>query len=495
MYKALITVLFIFQLSAVVAEPSREYYFDYNTELKACYQSLLDLDIPSSRHAVERIINDQPYNLAAIHIENYIDFMELFVLENTGRFKDLKRNKSRRIRILKKHLPRDNAYRDFAIAEINLQWSLVRSKFGELFRAGHELYTAYRYLEKNNDSHPDFIYNKKPLSLVHALIETIELPGLVKNIFGINCSIDLALDEIKTFIEWSECENSFFLEEANAIFSYIQFYQNMEQNKALSNLMEQGRKKEQHLLTRYLTVHLLVQNKQNDAAIAYFKDNFDASDYEKLPYLYFLHGNCLLRKADRKALDYLVDYTIKFEGQHYIKEAYQKLAWYYLAVENSRDMYSYYMTKVLNNGSDLMDADRYAHAEAMSDNIPEPSLLKSRLLFDGGYYNAALDVIQNVEAGANNDLEITYRKARIYQGMGNMNRAVALFSQLIDNGYPESDYRICNAALQMGLLYEKAGLAENAKKWYEYCLNLNPEDYKRGLHQKARSGLERLEKW
>ena len=46
-------------------------------------------------------------------------------------------------------------------------------------------------------------------------------------------------------------------------------------------------------------------------------------------------------------------------------------------------------------------------------------------------------------------------------------------------------------ALQIGLIYEKKNDTKKAIIYFEKCLSLSNFDYKRGIHQKAKSGLNR----
>ena len=48
--------------------------------------------------------------------------------------------------------------------------------------------------------------------------------------------------------------------------------------------------------------------------------------------------------------------------------------------------------------------------------------------------------------------------------------------------------------VNLGLIYEQKGNLALAKVYYQKCIDSKNTDYKNGLEQKARSGLERLKK-
>ena len=48
------------------------------------------------------------------------------------------------------------------------------------------------------------------------------------------------------------------------------------------------------------------------------------------------------------------------------------------------------------------------------------------------------------------------------------------------------------SALQIGLIYEKQNDFNQAEIYFKKCLSMKDFDYERGIHQKARAGLERI---
>jgi tetratricopeptide (TPR) repeat protein len=210
-----------------------------------------------------------------------------------------------------------------------------------------------------------------------------------------------------------------------------------------------------------------------------------------------MEGLSLLYKIDTSSVSKIRTYVNQFRGRHYIKEAYQKLAWAALVFNENITAYKYYMSQVELQGYALLDDDKQALKEAEKNKIPDPLLLNARLLFDGGYYQKALTVLtKNAYRYMDNDesnLEFNYRLARVNQVLKNYPEAIKYFSHTIDKGKDTNSYYPCNAALQLGLIYEDQLMYDRAIDNYKRCLNMKPSEYKNSLHQKAKTGLNRID--
>ena len=140
--------------------------------------------------------------------------------------------------------------------------------------------------------------------------------------------------------------------------------------------------------------------------------------------------------------------------------------------------------------------DKNAQKEAVSGLAPDWFLLRARLYFDGGYYQKAYEVLkQKKEADFSqfiHKLEFYYRMGRTLQMLKNTNEAIKYYDLTIKTGKNSKYYFACNAALQMGLIYEQYGQAAKAREFFNFCLQLQPDDHADGLHAKAKAGLARL---
>ena len=494
-FKYIITV-FVFLHISILAT-SQSFYVEYNDACRSIYKDIIDLKINSAKAKLIQIEKSEPQNLARIHLDNYVDFFELFINEDLKQFKLLRKNKDLRLKILEKSLANDDPYKKFVLAEINLQWAVSRSKFDELFKAAREVFAAYNLLKENAREHPDFIYNKKSLSIIHSLIETITIPGIFKKIFGIKGSIALGLNEIEQVLEYSYSENFIFNEEADAIYSFILFFQCNKKEKAWKFIQESRLNPKESLLATFLVCKIAQRSGLNEEAISILHHRPEGDEYMPFYYLDLLEGISQLRKLDPNCREKIDFYINNFDGQHYIKEANQKMAWASLVFDEDIIKYKYYMSQVKDRGVALLDDDKQALKESVNRSIPDPTILKSRLLYDGGYYEPAHRLLTKMAHRYMHQgqfsLEFNYRIGRTAQALKNYPEAIMYLSNTLNNGYHAEEYYACNAALQIGAIYESQNNLELALKYYKTCLKLSPKEYKNSIHQKAKTGINRLE--
>jgi len=475
---------------------AQEYYVEYSPQSRSIYEDIIDLKLDSIPFKIDILKNTEPYNLASLHLENYLDFFTIFITEEKYEFEKRSKNKDIRISIIEDNLDDSNPYKRFMLAEINLQWALTRSKFNQLFKSSREVYKAYNLLTNNQELFPDFVYNKKSLSVLHSLVETITIANVFKSILGLEGSIELAKEEIEEVIRFGQNNPFMFAEEADAIKALILFYQANERESAWSFLKESSLDVKQSLLSVFLISKFAQRMGLNEMAITVLRDRPMHSSYSDFHYLDYQMGLSLLRKLDPNCKIYLLQFVDNFKGKHFVKEAYQKLAWASLVFEENFEQYKFYMKKVQSEGDDLVDDDKQALQESKSSKVPNILLLKSRLLFDGGYYKEALNLMTDHKHLFSDkkqfQAEYNYRKGRILQNLSQFDEARKYFDFLIKFHSKDKEFYACSAALQMGIIEEKLDNENIAEVYYKTCLKIKPKTYRRSLHQKAKSGLERI---
>lgn len=469
-------------------------YFEPSDSIVKAYRLVSTLRLDSAQLVIDKIKRDEPDNLLVYHIENYIDFFTIFINEDKKEFDKLEKNKQRRLDKINEG-DKESPYYLFTKAEINLQWATARIKFDQKFTAGKEVYRAYKFLEKNKKKFPDFIENKKSLSIIHALGES--LPGLLRKIIGVKGSIELGTAEIKEVVEYSKTHDFLFKDESYAIYAYILFYQNNKRKEAYDLLSEADLDHTQSPLLCFLKANIAQKTGHNQEAIQILEERPKDAAYLPFPYLDFMYGKFKLYELDPKSQEHMLRFIDQFNGRHFIKEAYQKMAWYEIATNEDMAAYKKYMQLCQKEGYDLVDEDKQALRESKEKKIPDPVLLKARLLFDGGYYTRAYNLLVQkaylFENGQSEEgLEFTYRMGRLSQELKNYPDAISYYVKAINLGEDRKSFMACNAALQIGLIFEEQAKYNQAKKYFDLCLDISPKRYKNSLHQKAKSGKERI---
>lgn len=484
-------------LGSVMKGGAQEYFFDYTPEDRAIYQDIIKLKLEKAQEKLTQKELSNSYNLSYLHLQSYLDFFAIFISEDKQYFDQAQKRKDRILASLKDKLPDSNPYKKFALAEVQLHSAINRSKFNQMLKSAREILSAYKLLKENSLQHPDFIYNKKSLSVIHSLAETVSIPGVIKKLFGIRGTIAQGLAEIESVIDYSHQNGNFlFKEEVDAIYLYILMYQVNNQVKALSYLASSRLDPRESLLSTFMVTKIYQRSGQNDIAISTLENKPKEEHQMTFHYLELMEGVARLRNLDPQCTTHIQKYIAEFKGRHFIKEAYQKFAWSELVFEEDIPGYKHFISKVRENGYALVDDDKQANRASESNQIPDPDLLKARLLSDGGYYQKAYSLLVQKAYkyfNSHHTLEFNYRMGRICQALKNYPEALEYFRLTIETGQATESYFACNAALQSGLIYESMKYDEKAEKYYNQSLGMNPADYKTSLHQKAKSGIMRMQ--
>ena len=476
--------------------------YTISEDIGKAYDAVMSLRFVEAQAVLDDIKVNDPENLMVYHIENYIDFLTVFINEDKAELERLEAtNKKRRLEKLKEGNPSSPYYR-FTQAEVLLQWALARSKFYDdaMFNIDRTLLNdindAYRLLEANEKQFPGFIANKKSLSVIHALAEY--LPGAIKKLFKIRGSLKLGRAEIEEVVAYAEKNEFLFAKEADAIHAYMLVHLFNQPHTAWDVLMDSELDAKESPLAAFLLGTIGLKSGNNADVVEILSTRLKGEKYFTFPYLDFILGKAKLYMLDKNASKDIESYINNHKGRHFVKEAYQKLAWAALAIDKDKKLYKESMKKVLVHGHDLLEDDLQAIKEAKQKNVPDVNLLRARLLYDGGYFQRAYDELKESELSYKNakdkELEYQYRMGRITHALDKYGEAKQYYLYSIGAGIKENSFFACNSALQLGLISEEQEFYEDSKKYFEVCLKIKPNIYKSQLHNKAKAGLNRIKK-
>ena len=470
--------------------------FEFTPKVQKAYDYALSLRFQEARSTILQIKLEDPENLIVYYIENYIDFFTVFINEDEEEFKALEKNKDYRLDRIKQG-NKNSPYYLYIQAEIKLQWALARTKFEEYFTAFTEVKAAYKLLTKNQNLYPGFIANKKSLGMLHALVGTVpdSYKWGVKLLGGMDGTIEQGQREIKEVIDYASQHDYIFEEETIVLYTFLMLHLKNQDEMAWDIINSGKLKCENNPLACFALANVAMRTGKNDEAITILQNRPKGEQFLSFHYLDFMLGLAKLYRQDNDADFYINRFVTRFKGRNYVKEAYQKLAWHSLL---NGDVSGYYLNIALcrSKGEKTIEADKNAFKEAKIGELPNKALLEARLLFDGGYYQRAYSIL-NLKSEKSFQkkkfqLEYTYRLGRVTHKLKRLEEAIVYYQKTIDTGRNESYFFACNAALQIGHIYEELYQTEKAKEYYKLCLSLRPDEYRNGLHQKAKAGLNRL---
>ncbi len=476
--------------------------YNITPDINKAYDAVMSLRFDEAQSVIAHIKADDPENLMVYHIENYIDFLTVFINEDKEEFLKLEsENKKARLAKLKQGDP-NSPYFKFTQAEVLLQWALARSKFYDdailnLDRVLlNDMNDAYRLLEANEKQFPNFIENKKSLSVIHALAEY--LPGAIKKLFNIRGSLKLGRSEIEQVVAYADNNDFLFAEEADAIHAYMLAHLFNKSDEAWDVLMDSNLDAKENPLAAFLLGTIGLQSGRSAEVVSILSQRNRGAEYFHFPYLDFVLGKGRLYLLDKDASDDINLFITKHKGRHFIKEAYQKLAWASLAIDKDEKQYKEYMQKCLEEGHDLLEDDLQAIKEAKQKNIPDVSLLRARLLYDGGHFTRAYDELKphepSYKKSKTKKLEYHYRMGRITHALEKYDEAKQYYLFSIGAGKKANSFFAANSALQLGIISEQQEYYDEAVKYFNACLKIKSSIYKSQLHNKAKAGLNRIKK-
>lgn len=490
-YKLSVFFFFSFLISA------NAQHFDYNQNCKEIHESVLRLEFNRANQLILHEKSDNPGNLLPVYFENYIDFLRLVIGENEDSLQLLEGKKEYRIDRLRQG-PESDPYYRYCEANINMQWAFARIKFEEYLQAFFEIRRALKLLEENQEMFPVFLPQYTGLGLLHTLLGSIpEDYQWISDLLGLKGDMEQGLDEMRMLIELSAEEGAYkvFAKESLFFYSLLQTNMMMEEKQMMGLEEIMDTLKPDSPLIIFARAGYYQKTGQNEKALVTLSGKDSLNNSYPFHYLDYMEGLSLIYKLDSNCRKPLRAYRRNFQGENYLASACQKIAWSYL-LEGDTLAYLYEIKKSLKMPESVVGADEEARNEAMSGEIPDVQLLKSRLLFDGGYYPEALEVLSNIDNRQVKDqaeiAEFYYRKGRIYQAMGRYRDALKNLQMSINLGEGLKRYFAAYAALQSAMIYEKLGEKENAARYYQLCLDMDFEEYERSIKYKARMRLNKL---
>ncbi|CAL1516662.1 tetratricopeptide repeat protein [Chitinophaga sp. MM2321] len=482
-------------LSVGLTGNAQQKVYDFNNRCEQAYEAIMQLRLNAGKALLETEKKENPDNLVPYFLDNYADFFPLFFNEDPAEYSRKRSMRLFRLNKMAEGSP-DSPYYLYTQAAIKFQWAMVKIKFNEKWDATWEIRKAYITLKENQRRFPDFVPNKLLLGAMQTVFGTIpDGYKWITNILGMKGSIKQGMENVNAFIESNAPEARLFREESYYYYCYLMLFIVNKPEDTWEFLQRKQLDTKNNYLFALMVANLSLNNQKAAIGLKVLQERDDSAEYADIQYYNYVMGLLKLTRLDPDAHVYLERFINNFKGKFYVKECLQRLSWFYY-LEGNQAAANKYRAMILTRGGTETDADKQALKEAEGGKWPDPFLLRVRLLSDGGYLNEALKLLLTKKAAdfhsMEEKLEYAYRLGRIYDELGQDDKAIAMYDITIKVGANRPEYYAARASLQMGYIYEKRHEKSKAIQCYQQCLNMKGHDYKNSLDQRAKAGIQRV---
>ncbi len=469
--------------------------FVMNANSVAAYNAIFEMRFTEAKRLIQDEKVKNPTNGITILLENYMDYLYLLTSENKSDYEKFKDRKGIRIDAIREN-DKSSPYYLFAQAEVYMQWGMLKAKFGDYTPAILDLMKSKKLLAENNEKFKDFLPNQKSIGWIDLIFGAVP-PSFkgIASIFGIKGDMATGFKRIERFkSQIANSKYSYYDSEVALLVSLteIEVLNNKKDYAKLMALISDMSDKS--LLKKYLQGYVAYKTAHNDEAINFFMAAPRGNEYQDFAAIDYWLGNAKLCRIDSDANRYLYSYIKETKSVNFIKDAYLKLAYYSLIVNNLSG-YNTYTNLVKTKGAAGYERDKQAIKEA-NDVKPDLDLLKARLYFDGGYYSKALAQLNLIDANdlknTRDKIEFHYRLGRVYELTGKPTDALTNYQKAINIGANTTYYYAANSALFSGNIYEQRKDYAKAGEYYKLTLKMKDHQYQTSIDNQAKEGLKRI---
>ncbi len=462
--------------------------FELNSHVEKVYQEIVKMKLASGRAllGVEKTNGFTPY------LASYADMIELMSLEKREKYEPFLDNQETRLESIEK-LDKNSPYNLFLRGEIKLHTAFVKLKFGHDVKGAWDIIKSYKLLAENAKRFPNFLPNQKLLGILHILIgSTPDSYTWVLKILGLKGNVKLGLQELSSVAK----KDSVWGQEAQLIHYLAKAYVLKMNPQELNDFQQFVKVNADNQLTVFFGTSVLTKEGRAEAALQILNTRPTSVEYLPLPFLEYQKAEILLMKGQNaQAIASYQKFLAWHKGFNFVKDGYYKIfLCHWLNNEEAKG--KPFLEKVKTVGETFVEADKAAQkfAENFTKTIPsEKGLLKARFACDGGYYDQAIDFLKNYQENTFERLtdraEFNYRKGRIYQRMGDTDKAIPFFERTIVLSEGQNFSFGATAALQLGYVFQEKGNKPLAKSYFEKALSYKKHEYKNSIDNKARAAL------
>ena len=467
--------------------------YQVNDRCLEAWKALIDLRVETARKLIAQEISEKPTNYYAYYLDQMCDAYALVINGSQEMYDDFCADFEKRREFMEEK-DTESPYYLLCEAEMYLHMAAFGVMYGDRISGVRKGFKSYKKVYDNIENFPGFYGNDKLDGFYNIAISN--LPPFVKwaaGAFGVKGDAETGFDMLHRYFESTKGMSG--LNAEAALYLLLSYKLNKEPLKAFNFIKDQDSSVVDLRIVKYFYANTAYRSGFNDIAFASISNfNPDEAEIFFLPYDYMM-GKILLRKLDDRSGYHLKRYLDLNKKDSYVKEITYKLGLSYL-VKGDLGQFEYYKEKSCDDGADVNERDRETIYDCELNYNPDILLTKSRLLFEGGYYDRFGDIFYTINYNENSplpyQLEYTLLKARYEEILGNRAIAETDYKVVITGGEDEDYYFASEAALRLGLMLLKSD-TERAKDYLEMAGELYDSDYYEYIDEIAKRELKKLE--
>lgn len=462
------------------------------------YRQITRLEMVSAHATLATLNRTDPTNRIVDFLHYELDFLTAIVSEKESAVSQFERMAQRRIDRVRQVHP-DAPWRGHCLGEMYMMRGILAYKQRDYLRAASDIRKGHQAIQTGLKRFPRFLPARRDLAILSILVSTVpdRYQWAIEWLSGIDGEIGSGFSTLQKVSHTLNKQHHFLAQETSFLEAMLTYHVlgNKKDGVALSRFLFQQDKTHPFLL--FLHASLAQESGRNDETIRLLHQRPTIHQQIPFPYLDYLLGKAFLFSLDlNRAESTIRQFLEGWSGSSLRADALQKLAWCSL-LQGNMSGYSRLMVQCAQLTDVVLEQDKQAQLDAAQNVIPQPDLLRARLLFDGGYLDQARLVIDRLDpaslAREDDQLEYDYRLGRIAQSAGDEELAIRSFERCWAGGHLSEQHVVCASALQLGQIHLEKGASEAARIWFVRCLETEPNRYRDGLHQKAKAGLMKVD--
>ena len=365
-----------------------------------------------------------------------------------------------------------------------------------------DIKSACKLLDQNRSAFPENVEQRKLLGIFQVAMNSI--PRKLRWLSNALCfrgDLDQGLEDL----EVASRESKLMAAEAEVMLFYFEKNLLSEPEKAFERVEQLLVDHPGSPIFSYFKLSALLEARKVDNAIAFCQVQepviFQDEKVSDLPLWYYSRAKAHYFKLEfGPAIKYFDSFLARYKGKTLYSDALFRKGMS-LVLQDRYPEARRIFHQMAEVESSTFDEDEYACRMAAIYRFQEPTdldkdLFRARNLFDGGYYQQSLELLDKVQGqgglNENQKAELYYRLGRNFQATELPEQAESEYLKCIATEPGQALWMKVYAHYYLGQLAEGRSDTGGARTYYKTALGFDDYDYQSGLEQRCKAAIHRL---